>query len=453
MTTKLAISRSSQRGVTLIELMIAMTISLLMLAGLVTLFVNTSRTNSEMAKTNYLIEDGRVTMQVLTDDLAHAGFWGGYMPQFDDLTHDGTPTDAPTAIPNPCQAYNTWDAAYEINLLGIVAEASDTLPAGAGCLSPLAKVANSDALIVRHAETCIPGTGNCDADTAGKLYFQFPLCEQEKNQTAQGGTFNSLTLDPLALAVNGAYVGATIHTTGGTGGGQYRKVTGYDAMRVATVNANWSATPDATTTYALQYVLGTTAYQLHRRDCVTLAEKRRLISNIYYVTNIAQNGITVPTLVRSQLDFAGGTLAHQAPVPLVDGIEAFRVVVGIDERSKSGGVVDYTSAIVWADPNTKTTATNRGDGAPDRFKRCTAAAPCTLAELTNIVAVKLFVLTRSRETTPGHTDNKTYCVSEPQQDGTCAVADTLGPFNDNFKRHLFTTSVRLANVSGRRDTP
>ncbi len=446
--------RSMQFGVTLVELMISMAISLIVLLALVGLFVNTSRTNAEMAKTDYLIEDGRVAMQVLNDDLVHSGFWGGYLPRFDDLTFATVPTDVPTAIPDPCQAYNTWDAAYQLNLLGIAVQSTDTLPVGTGCLSPLTQRANTDVLIVRHVDTCVPGVGNCDADVAGKLYFQYPLCEQEKNQTAQSGNFNSITLAAIAASTNNAYVGAIVHTTGGSGGGQYRMITAYDgASHLATVASNWAVTPDNTTTYSLDYVLGATAYQLHRRDCTTVAEKRRFVSDIYYVSDVTQNGITVPTLVRSQLDLLNGTIAHQAPIALVDGIEVFKVVLGIDSTSKTGAAVDYTQAVVWSDPNNKTTATNRGDGAPDRFVRCTAATPCVIADLTNVVAVKLYLLARSKETTPGYTDQKTYCVGEPQPDGTCAPGDTAGPFNDHYKRHVFTTSVRLTNVSGRRDTP
>jgi type IV pilus assembly protein PilW len=34
------------------------------------------------------------------------------------------------------------------------------------------------------------------------------------------------------------------------------------------------------------------------------------------------------------------------------------------------------------------------------------------------------------------------------------LGDTvLGPFNDAFQRHLFVSTIRLPNVSGRRITP
>jgi Tfp pilus assembly protein PilW len=446
-------SRRSHAGLTLVELMVAMTVSLFMLMALVTLFVNTSRTNAEMVKTNYLIEDGRVAIQVMSEDLMHAGFWGGYLPQFDDLTHTDVPTDAPSAIPNPCQAYNSWDPAYQLNSLAIAVQSADTLPSGSGCVSPLTNRAGSDVLVVRHIDTCVPGVGNCVADLAGKVYFQYPLCEQEKNLTAQGGSFNTLTLHPAATATVGAYIGAMIHTTGGSGANQFRFVTAYDTSRIATVNSNWSTTPDSTTTFALKYVLGTAAYPLHKRDCVTPADKRRFVSNIYYVTDTVRNGIAVPVLMRSQLDSLNTIVAHQAPVPLVDGVESFRVVLGIDNVSKSGAAVDYASAVTWASATAKVTATNRGDGAPDTFVRCTTAAPCSVAQLANAVAVKLYVLTRSKEATAGYTDAKTYCLGEPLGDGTCAAGDTIGPFNDRFKRHVFATSINLTNISGRRDTP
>src|SRR6267154_4235 len=370
----------TQAGVTLIELMIAMTISLLVLLALVTLFVNTSRSNNEMAKTNDLIEDGRISVQLLSDDLVHAGFWGGYLPEFDDLTYSTIPGDTPTTIPDPCANYNLWDSTTKANLLGIAVQSYDTLPSGSGCLSPLIKRANSDVLVVRHADTCLPGIGNCDADMTGALYFQSPLCESEKSATAQAATSNTITLATSASTTNNTYVGATIHTTANTGGGQYRVITAYDgSTRIATVDSAWTTIPDSTTIYALEYMLGANAYPLHKKDCTTTAEKRRFISNLYYVSDLTRNGQTIPTLMRSQFGLSGGVLAHQAPVALIDGVEAFRVALGVDNLSKTNGAVDYTSAIVWSDPTTKTTPTNRGNGAPDSFIRCTTASPCTAA--------------------------------------------------------------------------
>ncbi len=69
--------RKAQRGVTLIELMIATVLGMIMMMALTALFINIARTNSEMAKTNAQIENGRFAIQLLGSDIVHAGFWGG----------------------------------------------------------------------------------------------------------------------------------------------------------------------------------------------------------------------------------------------------------------------------------------------------------------------------------------------------------------------------------------
>jgi len=461
----------SSSGLTLIELMIAMTISLLVLAALVSVFVNMSRSTNEMAKANSLIENGRFAVELLQDDLVHAGYWGGYVPQFDNLSSTAVPGDAPFAAPDPCAAYSTWGSAYRINILGTPVQAYDALPNGAGCLAPLAQRANSDVLVIRHAENCVPGVGNCGAAVAGRLYLQVSSCAAEANAgTAQLATSNTITLSGSASAVTSDYVGLTIRTTGGTGLGQSRSISAYNgSTQVATVSTAWTTIPDSTTTYSLDYMLGTNTYPLHIRNCVgtgvpatlpiasgTAADKRRWISNIYYISNFVNPdnpAQVIPTLVRSQFDLAGGTLAQQAPVPMIDGIESFRVELGIDNISKSGAAVDYTQSIVWSNPNNQVLATNRGDGAPDVFVRCTTAAPCTAAQLANVVAVKIYVLARSRDSTPGYTDTKSYCLGESNPDGTCPAANQIAAANDSYKRHVFRSSVRLVNISGRRETP
>ena len=399
-------ARQAQRGFTMIELMIGIVLGLLIMVALSELFVNITRTNSEMAKTNAQIENGRFAIQLLGGDIAHGGFWGGYVPKFDDLTvpatgYDGT-TMAPSAVPDPCLAYASWDAAYRNNLLAIPVQSYESAPAACAAVVANQK-AGTDVLVVRHIETCLPGVGDCEADTAGKLYFQPSSCELE---IAGGQDF-------------------VLNTTG----------------------------------------FNTLGTGLHQRDCVgtgttpaalpitsgAFADKRKFISSIYYVRDYAVTaGDGIPTLVRSRFDLVGGALAHQPAEALIEGIEGFRVELGIDNRGDAGTVVDYTKAVVWTDPLTRVAPMNRGDGIPDEYVRCTAASPCTAtaptgtaAQLPNVVAVKLYVLARNRDITVGYTDNKTYALG----------ATTLGPFNDHYKRHVFSTSVRLTNVSGRRETP
>ncbi len=369
------------RGFSLVELMISIVIGLLILASMVALFVNTSGGNREMARANGMIENGRLAIELLANDVTHAGYWGGHVPTFDDQTSTAVPGDVPTAVPNPCLAYTTpWTAADRGNLVHIPLQVYDSDTFCSAIVTD--KQPNTDVLVIRHAELCAAsatGTGDC-ADTANELYFQTTRCLTDVNP----------------------------------------------------------------------WVLDTNGLNLHQRNCTDAAEKRRFVSNIYYVRDHSNTGDGIPTLVRSRFGLSGGVLGHQAPEAMVEGIEGFRVELGVDNRSKAytgqptGTPVDYTAAVNWLDPNTRTTPTNRGDGAPDgAFVSCTTLSPCTVAQLMNVTAVKIYVLVRSREPSPGYTDTKTYTLG----------STTMGPFNDAFKRHVYVTTVRLPNVAGRRATP
>lgn len=373
------------RGFTLVELMVSMALGLLLTAGLLAMYVATTRTNMEMAKSNRQIENGRYAIQFLGNDIAHGGYWGGYVPSFDNLATAAVPTDTPTAVPDPCLAYSSanWITAYKNNLLGIPAQVHESVPGS--CAAVVAdKQDDTDVLVVRHAETCLPGVGGCAAAAAGKLYFQTTFCASD----------------------TGSFV-----------------LTDYPAS-VSEVN-------DAS------------HFNLHGRTCGASdwSPLRRFVSNIYYIRDYSTTaGDGIPTLVRSTFD----NLAHQAATPLIEGIEGFHVEFGIDSLSETGAAVDYTAAVAWSDPNVRTTPTNRGDGVPDGdYLSCTDAVPCTATQLANLVAARIYVLARNRETTPGYTDTKTYSLG----------ATTLGPFGDGYKRHVFSTTVRLTNISGRRETP
>ncbi len=405
-----------QAGFTLVELMVSMAIGLLIVLALITLLINVNRNNSEMSKTNRVIENGRFALQLLQADISHAGYWGGYVPQFDDLTATVAPTGVPTAVPDPCLAYTSWDVppytdatmvppvSHKKNLIGIVVQGyeipavvpSSTLSVCANRVtSPKGK---TDVLFVRHAENCVPGVGGCPAITASDVYFQIARC-------------GDVTPDPA-------------------------------------------------------YVLDSDAalFTLQNRDCASTAERRKLISNLYYIRDYSVTaGDGIPTLMRSEFGLSGGVPQHKQAEALIEGIEGFRVEYGIDNLSDSGEAVNFSSVVLWADNKNLTSPRNRGDGIPDgNYIRCTTATPCTAAQLANVVAVKLYVLVRSEKPSSGYTDSKVYCLGSNCPAATttsCPASVTpnatplLGPYCDGYKRHLFTQTVRLTNVSSRRETP
>lgn len=383
----------THQGFTLTEFMVSITIGLMIMGTLLTLYIGTSRSNREMSVTNGLIDNGRFALYLLENDIVHAGYWGTHVPQFDDQVQTSVPGDVPDAVPDPCLGWITndsssadyWSQAHQHNLLGIPVQSYDAASVCAYIVTN--KLAGTDMLVVRHAETCVPGLGNCGSEVAGTLYFQASLCSTD----------------------------------------------------------------------AVPFVIGTSGHTLLQRDCTTVMEKQKFVSHLYYIRDYLETaGDGIPTLVRSHFecdfDLVTGAckapsvltpITHKEPEVLVEGIEGFRVELGVDAVSKTGAAVDYTSAVAWQDPANKTTPTNRGDSVPESFVRCTSISPCTAAQLMNVTVVNLHVLVRSRDTSTEYTDDKTYTMG----------STTMGPFNDHYQRHVFSTTVRLNNVAFRRESP
>lgn len=370
------IDKPLSAGFGLIELLVAMAIGLLLMGATLTLYLDLTRSNQDMARINQQIESGSIAIQLLREDLQHAGFWNGYVPDFDDFTYTAVPTDYPAAEPDPCEAFATWNAADKANRLGMVVQLFDDVPSG--CTAQLPdKVPNSDVLVVRYAQNCVAGSANCGALTAGEVYFQASQCESEARYSLE------------------SYVDAS------------------------------DPTP------------------LTRRDCSTVAERRLWVNNIYYLRTYANAaGDGIPTLMRSE--FTAGV--QQPAVPLIEGVEAMRFELGTDQVSDAGLAVNFTEAVNWADEDNRNSPTNRGDGAVDAI--CRANTPCDLDDQVNAVLIKPYLLIRAIEETPGYSSSKVYYV------GNQADTDAdYGPFGDAFKRHVYTTGIRLTNVSARRETP
>ena len=335
--TRTFTNRTSQHGLSLIELMIAITIGLLMLSALAILFVNQSKTRTELDKSNRLIDNGRYALEVLSENLRLAGFYG---------ERDLTPL---AVISDPC----TTNLAEMRDALGLHVAGYDASGVGTTIVSPPCGLATadlkdgSDILVLRRADTTpIPAA----SAVSGTHYIQLSNCKYD-----------------LATSV--------IDTTA-------------------------------------------TNFVLRQHDCTSTstlpaANVRRFFVQTYFISpnNVAGDGI--PTLKLKELDPAGTGVF--IITPLVEGIEYLQVDYGIDGDN---------------------------DGVADSYATTCATAVCW----SNVVSVKLWVIARNIETTAGYTNTNTNTY-------TLGVAGIFGPFNDSYKRHVYTQVVRLVNPSSRRERP
>ncbi|MFT5425504.1 MAG: type IV pilus assembly protein PilW [Gammaproteobacteria bacterium] len=82
----------SQTGMSLIEVMVALVIGIVLMLGLVSVFINSSNSRTELEKSSALIENGRYAVSIIAEDLSLAGFYGFY-------SDVGV---APATLPDPC---------------------------------------------------------------------------------------------------------------------------------------------------------------------------------------------------------------------------------------------------------------------------------------------------------------------------------------------------------------
>jgi type IV pilus assembly protein PilW len=190
---------SRQRGVTLIELMVALLIGSILLIGAISVFSSsrqTFRTSEIIAR---LQENARFALDTIEPDIRQAAYWGlanGY------TLIEGTAT-AGDSIPTGMEVTDDCEQNFSLDLMDAVNGGNDAFPY-AGCPLFGAAVPNTDALVVRHASR------NIEVGlTAGRLHIQ---SDREKIRVFNGtlgaipADFDALTSETRNLVVNTYYL-------------------------------------------------------------------------------------------------------------------------------------------------------------------------------------------------------------------------------------------------------
>lgn len=166
-----------------------------------------------------------------------------------------------------------------------------------------------------------------------------------------------------------------------------------------------------------------TAFSLKKKGGVKVANLRKVVVHIYYISKCsvevsgsctgADGGTPIPTLKRYELGVSGGVPAF-SKVTLAEGIENLQVDYGVDTDS---------------------------DGAPNGTD--VTGSALGVADWPNVMSLKLYLLARSTELTPGFQDTKSYALGVGG-----SVSAATG--EEGYKRHVFVQSVRANNPNSRR---
>lgn len=328
-----------QKGVSIVELMIGLTIGILMLSALTALLVNNTQGRAELDASMQQIENGRYATQLVASELRHAGYYG------EGVSEEMAASKAPAALPDPClTSIADLQAALPIAVQGYSQSALSPLL----CLDNANFKPGTDVLVIRRALTATVDVGDLNPAVP---YIQMIGTKMKLDTGSNAGAFSLTTKAGAA---------APIHP------------------------------------YTVQiYFVSPCSRPANGATCAG---------------SVDDNGFPRPALKRMELTGAGWVTST-----LVEGVDQFTVEYGIDNE-----------------PND-----NDKDGAPNIF----TTAPATTTDWANVVTVRMHILARNTRTSPGHKDEKTYDL------GTL----TVGPLNDNYRRHVYSEMVRLMNVSSRRE--
>lgn len=173
-----------------------------------------------------------------------------------------------------------------------------------------------------------------------------------------------------------------------------------------------------------------------KKDKVTTANTRKYVVNIYYISQCsvevggscagADNGSPIPTLKRVELSAAAGAPVMTSTT-IAEGIEDLQVDFGTDTNSPQDGIANVDT---------------NGAACPASATCTGLAFPYAASDWAKVMSLKLYVLARATEKTPGFTDDKTYTL------GTKGAASAAAA-DRGYKRHMFVQSVRLVNPAGR----
>ena len=283
--------RAYKAGFSLVELMVAMGIGLALLAGLVSVFANSSRAHRELQQTAQHLDNGRFAIETVSSDLQQAGFYG----QFYDLP------EAPAALPDPCEiatAANLYAALpvpaqlYSAPDYSTRAHLSATTCAAYG-LKAANLLPGTDVLVIRRADGNFLAATDVPAD--GEVYIQSTV---------------------LAAEIQfGSSLGGSIGTTKKADGtptelftrrtGQRRRKSASDRVHI--------------------YFIAPCSLPADGGDVCTGAAD--------------DSGRPIPTLKRLELTASGGKTTMRI-VPLAEGIENLQVEFGIDDTPTTSPALD-----------------------------------------------------------------------------------------------------------------
>jgi type IV pilus assembly protein PilW len=167
----------NEKGFSLIELMIAITIGLFLLLGLTVAFSYNTKNQNQLEKTLFRTENAQFALDQITEDIMHAGFFGRYQPSGVTYSNPGVcPTDLSAA------GWNTSNATPQLPSPMVGRAIAST----GACLSN--RSSTSEALTISRADVGNPITIAlaAAAPNTNRLFLQISGCNEDAKPIEAG---------------------------------------------------------------------------------------------------------------------------------------------------------------------------------------------------------------------------------------------------------------------------
>ena len=436
------------RGFSLIELLVAMAISMTLMAALASIFTQSIKTRDQIDRDGQKVEAARYSLDSMAEDIRLAGYFGNYSPP----NIGSSPADwkyvSPCSVTggSPLPGWNATTSPVQVPfaIFGYEAHGTGTLPTTTltDCLDNYKT--GTDVLVVRRASTTSVTAGGTGY-VANDAYLQVSSCPDGTVDTQPFHAKATATSTDFNLNVLNCSTDASVRklitriyyisncndctndldsNAGTTGDGIPTLKVVEQAIKptvsttVLTVIGNLRTIAPGVDDMHIEYGIDTTCTPWVTGTAVVSGAVRYNGSYYYTAAAAGTTGATAPTHNSASSSDGAVTWAYTGAVascPADGSIDAW--VVSNNDPRQTGAT------------GTAVTGMRLDASTENRWE--------------DVMAVKLFLISRDHKTTNGHIDTKSFVA------GTKTIAAT----GDAFRRRMMSSTVKLINMAGRREVP
>ncbi len=411
-------NRKKCKGLTLMELMIAMAIGLMLLSGALSMFINNKRVYKQVNEVGRLQENARFAVEMLTRDIRMAGFNG---------CHHNV-TSITNSIVGNTTAGSLWDHTY--GLEGIEGGATTWSPSGNGDAGGFGIAYGTPGDTLRFTDTTIP-----DAITIRYLSGEF--WDVLDDNDSAGDNFDTLATDTNYMATNANWAIISTADDHPNAGDRANDFAPGELIAITDcANSDIFQLTEQCTSANTTYSCGSGANgRILRQDAggaAVAVPGNTVASPVNTFTRVYQEGSAVRryNAVRYYIgngSYGGPSLFRQYPVldadsstatddytinivnqELIEGVENMQIMYGVDSANQ--------------------------DGIPEGYFVAGSAQIDTAAEWATVVSVKIALLLRTVDTSFG-SDTATYSM----------LGTNVDPADLAVRRRIFTTTIQVRN--------